>query len=78
MLHLHLRHNSYDIVFKLKHKLYIALGSAHPPLPPAMKNFGRTPVTATETWKGISLLAFTLAFLSYISGITEDIRTLNL
>jgi hypothetical protein len=42
-----------------------------------MKNFGHTPVSATETLKGMSLLAFTLAFLSYMFGITEDMRTLN-
>jgi len=42
-----------------------------------MKNFGRTPVSATETMRGISLLAFTLAFVTYMFGITEDMRTLN-
>jgi hypothetical protein len=42
-----------------------------------MKNFGCTPVSATETLEGTSLLAFTLAFLSYIFGITEDMPTLN-
>lgn len=63
--------NFYDMVFKLKHKSYIASGSVHSP-PPAMKNFSRTPISATETLKIISLLALTQAFLSYIFGINED------
>jgi hypothetical protein len=38
---LYLQHDFYDIVLKIKHKLYIASGSAPPPLP--RKNSGCTP-----------------------------------
>jgi len=41
MLQLHLRHGFYNIVFKIKHILYIALGS-EPPLAPT-KNSGCAP-----------------------------------
>jgi len=40
MLQLHLRHGFYNIVFKIKHKLYIASGS-NPPAP--TKNSGCAP-----------------------------------
>jgi hypothetical protein len=42
MLHLYLRHAFYNIIFKIKHKLYIASGSA--PRSPQMKNPGYAPV----------------------------------
>jgi len=40
MLQLYLQHECYNIIFKIKHKLYIASG----PLPP-VKISGCTPVT---------------------------------
>jgi hypothetical protein len=68
----------YDIGFILKHKLYMALRSAHPPpIPPAIKNLVAHPVSATDTLEGISLLAFTLTFPIYIFGRNEDVATLN-
>jgi hypothetical protein len=38
-----LQNDSYNIIFKINHKLHAASGSAHPP--PPRKNSGRAPVT---------------------------------
>jgi len=42
---LYLRHDFYTIIFKIKHKSYIASGSVHPPSPPPfpMKSSGCPP-----------------------------------
>jgi len=39
---LRLRHNFYNIIFKIKHKLYVA-SELNPPAPPPMKNSGCAP-----------------------------------
>jgi hypothetical protein len=48
---LYLRHDFYNIIFKIKHKLYIASGSGPTPhpTPSPMKNFRYAPVSNSKT-----------------------------
>jgi hypothetical protein len=67
MLQLYLRHDFYNIIFKVKYKLYIASGSAPPP--PGKEKF------LVRTWvNSVNILRFGPKQIVYFLNITSALR----